>query len=154
LDWPDPRGSGEGGRGRDGGRPLLVAMMVGWFSYTSSSSSPSPAPLTKKLSEPECWPLVVKRFPSEPNSSHEGEVVNALAREGGSENNRSRDSKWFAGDEEPGSLLASLTAAQGHDASAASAVSAALETAPTARGAAARDLGLGPAAGPDRCQRV
>ena len=24
-----------------------------------------------------------------------------LAREGGSENNRSRDSKWFAGDEEP-----------------------------------------------------
>ena len=118
-----PGGRERGGGGRDGGRPLLVAMMVGWFSYTSSSSSPSPAPLTKKLSEPECWPLVVKRFPSEPNSSHEGEVVNALkrkiirsatdmrprskinnrdlAREGGSENNRSRDSKWFAGDEEP-----------------------------------------------------
>ena len=37
-----------------------------------------------------------------------------------------------------------MTAAQGHDSSAASAVSAALETAPTARGAAARDLGLGP----------
>ena len=119
-----PGGRERGGGGRDGGRPLLVAMMVGWFSYTSSSSSPSPAPVTKKLSEPECWPLVVKRFPSEPNSSHEGEVVNALkrkiirsagtdmrprskinnrdlAREGGSENNRSRDSKWFAGDEEP-----------------------------------------------------
>ena len=118
-----PGGRERGGGGRDGGRPLLVAMMVGWFSYTSSSSSPSPAPVTKKLSEPECWPLVVKRFPSEPNSSHEGDVVNALkrkiirsatdmrprsqinnrdlVREGGSENNRSRDSKWFAGDEEP-----------------------------------------------------
>ena len=75
-----PGGRERGGGGRDGGRPLLVAMMVGWFSYTSSSSSPSPAPLTKKLSEPECWPLVVKRFPSEPNSSHEGDVVNALKR--------------------------------------------------------------------------
>jgi len=113
-----PGGRERGGGGRDGGRPFVA--MVGWFSYTSSSSSRSGgAPFTKKLSG-LCKPLWVKRFPFEPKSSTVGDVVKALVREGGSENSRSLASKWFAGEEEPGSLLlASLPVAQGHPPSAA-----------------------------------
>ena len=71
-----PGGRERGGGGRDGGRPFVA--IVGWFSYTSSSSSAG-APFTKKLSE-LCRPLWVKRFPLEPKSSTVGDVVKALKR--------------------------------------------------------------------------
>lgn len=69
-----PGGRERGGGGLDGGRPFVA--IVGWFSYTSSSSG---SPFTKKLSE-LCKPLWVKRFPLEPKSSTVGDVVKALKR--------------------------------------------------------------------------
>ena len=72
-----PGGWERGGGGLDGGLPL-VAMMMGWFSYTSSSSS-SGAPFTKKPSE-LCKPLWIKRSPLEPKCSTVGDVVKALKR--------------------------------------------------------------------------